>query len=62
MAHPIWSNIFKVLGRKDSETEIALKQVPVFENLKRRELKEISKIVHKREFLNDESVFKINTP
>lgn len=62
MSHPIWSNIFKVLGRKDSETEIALKQVPVFENLKRRELKEISKIVHKREFLKDEAVFKINTP
>ena len=62
MSHPIWSNIFKVLGRKDSETEIALKQVPVFENLKRRELKEISKIVHKREFLKNENVFKINTP
>ena len=60
MSHPIWSNIFKVFGKKDSETEIALKQVPVFENLKRRELKEISKIVHKREFLNNEDVFKIN--
>ena len=62
MSHPIWSNIFKALIRKDSDTEIALKQVPVFENLKRRELKEISKIVHKREYLKDEDVFKINTP
>ena len=62
MAHPIWTNIFKNLQRNQSETEIALKQVPVFTNLKRRELKEISKIVHKREFLKDEYVFKLNTP
>ena len=62
MSHPIWSNIFKNLKRSESETEIALKQVPVFENLKRSELKEISKIVHKREFLKDEYVFKFNTP
>ena len=39
MSHPIWSNIFKLIGKKQSETEIALKQVPVFEDLKRRELK-----------------------
>ena len=62
MSHPIWSNIFKNLQRTESETEIALKQVPVFENLNRSELKEISKIVHTREFLKDEYVFKFNTP
>ncbi len=62
MSHPIWSNIFKNLKRSESETEIALKQVPVFEKLTRSELKEISKIVHKREFLKDEYVFKFNTP
>jgi len=62
MSHPIWSNIFRNLKRNESETEIALKQVPVFENLTRSELKEISKIVHKREFLKDEYVFKFNTP
>ena len=54
--------IFKNLKRSESETEIALKQVPVFEKLTRSELKEISKIVHKREFLKDEYVFKFNTP
>ena len=62
MAHPIWSNIFKNLQRTQSETEIALKQVPIFEKLTRSELKEISKIVHTREFLKDEYVFKFNTP
>tara|TARA_Y100000996_G_scaffold413953_1_gene403517 strand:+ start:752 stop:1246 length:495 start_codon:yes stop_codon:yes gene_type:complete len=62
MSHPIWSNIFRNLKGNESETEIALKQVPVFENLTRSELKEISKIVHKREFLKDEYVFKFNTP
>jgi len=62
MSHPIWSNIFKNLRRAESETEIALKQVPVFESLTRSELKEISKIVHQREFLKDEYVFKFNTP
>ena len=62
MAHPIWSNIFKNLQRTQSETEIALKQVPIFEKLTRAELKEISKIVHTREFLKDEYVFKFNTP
>ena len=62
MSHPIWSNIFKLLRKKHSETEIALKQVPVFENLKRRELKGIRQIVHEREFLKNEYVFKANTP
>ena len=38
MSHPIWSNIFKNLKRSESETEIALKQVPVFEKLTRSEL------------------------
>ena len=62
MSHPIWSNIFKNIQRTQSETEIALKQVPIFEKLTRSELKEISKIVHTREFLKDEYVFKFNTP
>ena len=62
MAHPIWSNIFKLVGKKQSEAEIALKQVPIFEDLKRRELKGIRKIVHEREFLKNEYVFKANTP
>ena len=62
MTHPIWTNIFRGLNNKESQTEIALKLVPVFENLKKRQLKEIRKIVHKREFLKDEYVFKYNTP
>ena len=62
MVHPIWTNIFRGLQRKKSKTEIALKLVPVFENLKKRELKEIRKIVHKREFLKNEYVFKYSTP
>ena len=62
MSHPIWSNIFKLIRKKHSDTEIALKQVPVFENLKKRELKGIRNIVHEREFLKNEYVFKANTP
>ena len=62
MIHPIWTNIFSGFNKKESQTEIALKLVPVFENLKKRQLKEIRKIVHKREFLKDEYVFKYNTP
>tara|TARA_Y100000996_G_scaffold148719_1_gene114546 strand:+ start:164 stop:658 length:495 start_codon:yes stop_codon:yes gene_type:complete len=62
MTHPIWSNIFRGFQRKSSKTEVALKLVPVFENLKKRELKEIKKIVHRREFLKDEYVFKFSTP
>ena len=62
MVHPIWSNIFRGFQSKESQTEIALKLVPVFENLKKRELREIGKIVHERDFLKDEYVFKCNTP
>ena len=40
MSHPIWSNIFKGFKGKESQTEIALKQVPVFADLKKRELKD----------------------
>tara|TARA_Y100000590_G_C15352544_1_gene875769 strand:+ start:232 stop:741 length:510 start_codon:yes stop_codon:yes gene_type:complete len=61
MSHPIWSNIFKAIYG-ESKTEITLKKVPIFENLKRKELREIQKIVHKREFLEGEYVFRLNTP
>ncbi|MAV64315.1 MAG: hypothetical protein CBD97_01095 [Pelagibacteraceae bacterium TMED237] len=61
MSHPIWSNIFKSIYG-ESQTEITIKKIPIFENLNRRELREISKIVHKRDFLEDEYVFRNNTP
>ena len=51
MAHPIWSNIFKLIGKKRSEAEIALKQVPIFEDLNRREnLKAFEKLFMKESF------------
>jgi len=53
----LWANIFK--PRQDPEDSVlsVLKRIPVFEGLNKRDLQQIEKILHQREYRSDERVF-----
>jgi CRP/FNR family cyclic AMP-dependent transcriptional regulator len=51
-----------MIHRKPTEIESLLAKVPVFENLKRRELRTIAGIVHRRQYVAGEYVFYQDDP
>ncbi|MDE3057519.1 MAG: cyclic nucleotide-binding domain-containing protein [Bacteroidota bacterium] len=51
-----------MIHRKPTEIESLLAKVPVFENLKRRELRAIAGIVHRRQYVAGEYVFYQDDP
>ena len=59
----IWSNIFKSRSGKE-ETHIIeiLRRIPVFEDLTKRELASIERILHKREYKQEEVIFRQGEP
>ena len=56
-----WKNVFR-LKRKPTSVEEMLLKIPVFENLKPRELRQVSGIVHRRQYVAGEYVFFQNDP
>jgi len=58
----VWENIFRGRGKGESKEVIALRQVPVFEDLKPKEMEVIEKLVHHRMYKPDEYVFRRNAP
>ncbi|MFC1746706.1 Crp/Fnr family transcriptional regulator [Candidatus Neomarinimicrobiota bacterium] len=62
MKSAIWDNIFK--NKQDGHTEVtlAMSQVPVFQGLSERALREIEHIVHHREFHEGEVIFNEGDP
>jgi CRP-like cAMP-binding protein len=53
----IWENIFRFRKRADDEIETILLKVPVFQDLNKRELNKIKRILHQREYSRDEKIF-----
>jgi CRP-like cAMP-binding protein len=55
----LWQNIFKSGGKRDQGERVLaiLKRIPVFEDLSRRELASVERILHRREYESDEVVF-----
>jgi CRP-like cAMP-binding protein len=62
MKNTLWENIFKNKQNSESDTILALKQVPVFKGLENNDFKTIEHIVHHRTYEKDEIIFKENTP
>lgn len=62
MENTIWSNIFSGKSRTQSREALALKHVPVFENLNNYELEQVKRLVHHRSYQPDEYVFRRNAP
>lgn len=62
MHNGIWENIFRSKKSELSETAFALHNVPIFSTLSKRELREIEKIVHHREYQPGEIIFNQGDP
>lgn len=60
---PIWGNIFNMLNisKVENETEI-LRKIPIFQDLSKRELKTISKILYERLYEAGEFMFETGQP
>ena len=57
MRNAIWENIFRKQKHELSETAFALRNVPIFSDLTKRELREIEKIIHHRNYQLGEVIF-----
>jgi CRP-like cAMP-binding protein len=53
----LWTNIFKPRQNRKNDIDAILLKVPVFQDLKTRELKKIKCILHQREYVTDEIIF-----
>lgn len=54
--NPFWSNIFRTSGHEDSIAYF-LGTIPIFEDLKNKELKLLESMVHVRNYQADETIF-----
>ena len=55
---PFWGNIFRRRTKEEEEILIILHQVPIFQELSRREISRLEGILHRRSFALDESIVK----
>lgn len=57
-----WGNIFKQNERQRESIIDILRKIPVFADMKPRELREFERVLHKREFAQGETVFREGEP
>ena len=62
MRSAMWENIFHRTDEEESETALALRHVPVFADLSKREIRAVEKIVHSRDYKPGETVFQQGDP
>ena len=62
MKNAYWKNIFINWGKEESEIVTIIKRIPIFANLKNKELQEVSKLLHDRVYKPEEYVFKRHAP
>ena len=55
---PFWGNLFRRDSKEKDELFNILKEVPIFQDLNRRELNKIEGILHRRSYAADESIVK----
>ena len=55
---PFWGNLFRRNSQEKDELFNILKEVPIFQDLNRRELNKIEGILHRRTYAADESIVK----
>jgi CRP/FNR family cyclic AMP-dependent transcriptional regulator len=53
----LWENIFKFSQKKTDNIDNILLKIPIFQDIKHRELKKIKRILHQREYKKNETVF-----
>ena len=57
-----WGNIFTRKTEDHEAISTILRRIPIFADLKHRELKEFERVLHRREFKKDELVFQEGEP
>ena len=62
MANPIWDIVEFRKIKTDEDIFKTLKNVPIFSDLSKKELNEIEKIIHRREFNRGEPIFRMGDP
>lgn len=62
MENPIWGNSLFKKKREQSDILALLKQVPIFTNLKLKELAEVEKIMHRRKYKKSEPIIRMGDP
>ena len=62
MENPIWGNNLFKKKKKNDGTAALLKHVPIFSDLKPRELAEVEKIVHRRRYTKSEPIIRMGDP
>jgi len=62
MENPIWGNSIFRKKKKEGDIYALLKQVPIFSDLKPKELIEVEKIVHRRKYKKSEAVIHMGDP
>ena len=62
MKNAIWENIFRRGNEEQSETATALRNVPIFAGFSKRELREVERIVHHRNYQTNEVIFRKGDP
>lgn len=53
----LWSNIFKPDQRENESITATLRRVPLFRDMKRTQLREFEKIIHRRKYKAGETIF-----
>lgn len=59
---PFWSNIFRRRDKEETDVFEILKNVPIFQNLSRREFHKIEGILHQRTWNADEAIVNESDP
>ena len=53
----LWGNIFKMRQKEEDEILGILKKIPIFEELGKRDLERVERLLHKRQYSSDEVIF-----
>ncbi|MEW6585772.1 MAG: cyclic nucleotide-binding domain-containing protein [Nitrospirota bacterium] len=53
----IWENIFRLRQKASDQIDALLLNIPIFQDLERRELKKIKRILHQRQYSEKEVIF-----
>jgi CRP-like cAMP-binding protein len=62
MDNPIWGNSLFKKKKQQGDILALLKQVPIFDNLKLKELAEVEKIMHRRKYKKSEPIIRMGDP
>ena len=58
----LWSNIFKKGQKKEANIYTVLHRIPIFQDLSKKELKAVDRILHRRTYKDEEIIFNESEP